>query len=263
MINSNIWVSFCALAITLSSEIILQTSNSSISQFVFFATLFAYNFQRFVRIKKGGGHARKNWLNKNRKGIYGLMFFAFIMSGYYFADFKSSTQKVILFTGALSLFYPFGIRKIPFAKIFIISFVWATSTMLLLALENTIIISEYIIWHLISRFLFVFAITIPFDIRDINHDAGSLKTIPLFFGEKKSKWLANFALLICVIVVVFQYFQNNITASNFLALILLYFLTSVLITKSDKKKNEMYFSFWIESLSVFSYLFLTFMLLIV
>ena len=263
LINTNIWVAFCALALTLSSEVILQTSNPFISQFVFFATVFTYNFQRFAIIKMGSSHSKKNWLNKNRKAIYGLMFFAFIMSVYYFVNFKSSTQIVILFVGALSLFYPFGIRKIPFAKIFIISFVWVNSTMLLLVLENTIVISEYIIWNLISRFLFVFAITIPFDIRDIKHDVGNLITIPLFFGEKKSKWIASFAILICVIIVVFQQFQNNITGSNFLALIMLYFLALALITKSDKKNNEMYFSFWIESLSIFSYLFLIIMLLIV
>ena len=263
LINSNVWVAFCTLALALSSEILLQTNNSFICQFVFFATLFTYNFQRVVRIQNGKNHVRKNWLNKNLKGIYGLIFFAFLMSGYYFANFKLRTQAVILFVGALSLFYPFGLRKIPFIKIFIISFVWATSTMLILVLENTIVFSEYIVWHLISRFLFVFAITIPFDIRDIKYDSGKLKTIPLIFGEKKSKWLANFSILICVIITIVQYLQNNIILSNFLALILLYFLTLVLITKSDQKNNEMYFSFWIESLSVFSYLFLIIMMLIV
>jgi len=261
--NSNIWVAFSALALTLSSEILFQTSNFFISQFVFFATLFTYNFQRAVRINKGNSHARKNWLNKNRKGIYVLMVFSFLMSGYYFANFKLRTQAAILFVGVLSLFYPFGLRKIPFAKIFIISFVWVISTMLLLVLENTIVFSEYIAWHLISRFLFVFAITIPFDIRDIKYDSDKLKTIPLILGEKKSKWLANLAILICVIITIVQQLQNNIILSNFLALILLYFLTLVLITKSDQKNNEMYFSFWIESLSIFSYLFLIIMMLIV
>ena len=263
LINSNVWVAFCALGLTASSEIILQTCNLQVSQFVFFATIFIYNFQRIVRIKKGNNHARKNWLNENRLVVYFLMIFSFFMSGNCFFYFQSITQKAVFFIAILAFLYPFGIRKIPFAKIFVISFVWTISTMLLLVLENKIVISQYVVWNIVSRFLFVFAITIPFDIRDIKHDAGNLKTIPLFFGEKKSKWLANIALSICVIIVVFQQLQNNITASNFLALSLLYLLTLVLITKSDKKNNEMYFSFWIESLSIFSYLFLIIMLLIV
>ena len=135
--------------------------------------------------------------------------------------------------------------------------------MLFLVIENEIIITQNIILHLTSRLLFVFAITIPFDIRDLEHDVGKLRTIPLFFGKKKSKWLANFVILICVIIAAFQQLQNNISLSSLLALILLYLLTLALITNSDTKNNDMYFSFWIESLGVFSYLFLIIKLLIV
>ena len=263
MINSNIWVAFCALALTLSSEILLQTSNFFVSQFVFFSTLFIYNFQRIVRVYKGFNHARKDWLNNSRTAVYFLMFFSFAIGVFHFFNFKLNTQITVLLIAALSFLYPFGLRNIPFAKIFIISFVWATASMLFLVIENDITISQNIILHLVSRFLFVFAITIPFDIRDLEYDAGKLRTIPLFFGEKKSKCLAIFLILICVIITAFQQLQNNITKSNLLALIVLYFLTLALIIKSDKKNNEMYFSFWIESLSVFSYLFLIIMLLIV
>lgn len=262
LVNSNIWVAFCALALAASSEILLKTVNHQISQFVFFSTIFIYNFQRVIRIKKGEEHARKNWLNKNRTRVHLLMFFAFSMSAYQFFSFKLITQVVILLMGALSLLYPFGIRRIPFLKIFIISFVWSISTMLLLLLENNITISENILWHLVSRFLFVFAITIPFDIRDLRYDAGDLETIPSFFGSEIAKWIALFSLFICVIATVYQLLQTDINLSNFLALNSLYFLASFLIKESDKDTNDMYFSFWIESLSIFSYLFLAILLLI-
>ncbi len=263
LINSNIWVAFCVFSLSLSSEILLRTSNFSVSQFVFFSTLFIYNFQRSVRIFKGFNHARKDWLYKNRSVIYFLMFFSLLISSYHFSNFKFNTQIAVLFTAFLSFFYPFGLRNIPYVKIFVISFVWAIGSMLLLLIENEITITQNVILHLASRFLFVFAITVPFDIRDLEHDLGKLKTIPLLLGTKKSKCLANFVILICVCIAGFQYFQNNITVSNLLALILLYILTLALITKSDIKNNDIYFSFWIESLSVFSYLFLTIMLLIV
>ena len=262
LINSNIWVAFCAFSLSLSSEILLQTNNFSVSQFVFFSTLFIYNFQRSVRICKGFNHARKDWLYKNRSVVYFLMFFSLLISSYHFLNFKLNTQIAVLFTAFLSFFYPFGLRNIPFVKIFVISFVWTISSMLFLLIENEIIITQNIILHLASRFLFVFAITVPFDIRDLEHDLGKVKTIPLFFGIKKSKCLANFVILTCFCIVNFQYFQNNITVSNLLALILLYILTLALITKSDIKNNDVYFSFWVESLSVFSYLFLIIMLLI-
>lgn len=260
LVNSNIWVAFCALALTYSSEILLQRNNFSISQFVFFATLFTYNFQRVVRIKKGEIHTRKNWLNKNSIVVYFLMLFAFANSLYHFYYFKFLTQATIFFVATLSLAYPFWLRKIPFIKIFVISFAWTISTMFLLVIENEILITYNISLHLLSRFLFVFAITIPFDIRDLRYDASKIKTIPLFFGDKKAKLIAIFGLLICIIIAVFQQFQNNIFSSNFPALILLYFLTLVLVMRSDKKNSDMYFSFWVESLSILSYVFLAILL---
>jgi 4-hydroxybenzoate polyprenyltransferase len=253
IVFSNIWVAFCLLGLTLSSEIFLCTTNFEISQFVFFATIFAYNFQRIIRLKKGHNHSYKSWLEKNRKAIYLLMFLAAIISTRLFFDFKSSTQIAILFTGALSIFYPFGLRKIPFAKIFIISFVWAVSTMLILVLENNISISQNIIWQLVSRFLFVFAITVPFDIRDVEYDSQNVITIPLFFGVKIAKIISVFALFICCIISFFQHLELALNLPNLLALILLYILAAIFIQKSDKNKGEIYFSFWVESLSLFSY----------
>ena len=252
-INSNIWVASCVLGLVVSSEIFLETTNYEISQFVFFATIVAYNFQRIVRLKKGHEHSYKNWLDKNKKEIYILMFLAGAVSVYLFFGFKSSTQLAILFTGNLCIFYPYGLRKIPFAKIFIISLVWAVSTMLLLVFENNITISQNIIWQLVSRFLFVFAITIPFDIRDIKYDSQNVITIPLFFGLKKAKIIAFFALFICGIISFFQYLEMALNFENLLALILLYILATIFIQKSDENKGEIYFSFWVESLSIFSY----------
>ena len=168
----------------------------------------------------------------------------------------------LFFTAAASILYPFGLRKIPFAKIFIISFDWMGSTMLLLVLENNISVSQNVILHLVARFLFVFAITIPFDIRDLKYDVQTLRTIPLFFGASRARFIAIFALFICGIISIFQYFDLGLIFPNLLALILLYLAASILILKSDKNKQETYFSFWVESLSIFSYLFLVIMLLI-
>ena len=262
LVYSNIWVAFCAFGLTVSTEMIFGTENFKVSQFVFFATIFTYNFQRVVRLKKEQKHARKDWLNQHRLSVYLLILVGGFMSLYRFIDFRTSTQLAIIFSGVLSIFYPFGLRKIPFIKIFIISFVWAISTMLLLVIENNILISQNIALHLLSRFLFVFAITIPFDIRDLKYDAQNLRTIPLFFGVLKSRFIAVFALFICGVIAIFQYFENALIFSNLLALILLYFVASIFIAKSDESKGEMYFSFWGESLSILSYLFLVIMLLI-
>ena len=67
LVFSNIWVAFCVLALALSSELFLETSNYQISKFIFFATIFTYNFQRVVRVKRGSNHVRKQWLVEKRE----------------------------------------------------------------------------------------------------------------------------------------------------------------------------------------------------
>ena len=262
LVYSNIWVSFCAFVLTSATEVLFESRNFKVSQFVFFATIVTYNFQRIFPSKKKQNLVIRDWLNQHKIFTYLLILVGGGMSLYFFRYFKFSTQLAIIFLAILSILYPFLLRKIPFIKIFLISFVWAVSTMLLLVIENNIPISQDILLHLISRFLFVFAITIPFDIRDLKYDAQDLRTIPLFFGVLKSQFIAVFALFICGVIAIFQHLSTTLVFANLLALISLYFVSSILILKSDEKKDEMYFSFWIESLSVLIYLFLVIVLLI-
>ncbi|HIG33168.1 MAG TPA: hypothetical protein EYQ09_07030 [Flavobacteriales bacterium] len=257
LIFSNILVAFCVLALVLSTEILLGIQvNYKVSQFVFFATLFAYNFQRVVRIKKGKHHIRKEWLNRHKIAIYSFMLLGGLISARLFFEFQPSTQIAIVVSGALSVGYPFGLRKIPGSKIFIIALVWTISTMLLILLENQIPISQNITLHLLTRFLLIFSITIPFDIRDLNFDSKELRTIPLVFGAVKARIIAISALFICAIIGIVQYINKDINFPNLLALILLYFASSIFIAKSDVSRREMYFAFWVESLSILGYIFL-------
>ena len=262
LVYSNIWVACCALGLTISTEVLFGADNFKVSQFVFFATIFTYNFQSIIKLKNQQKHDSKDWLSQHKLFIYLLILVGGFMSLYRLIDFRLNTQIAIIFSGGISILYPFGLRRIPFVKIFIISLVWSISTLFLLVLENNIPISQNIILHLIARFLYVFSITIPFDIRDLKYDSKNLKTIPLFFGAPQSRFIAVFALFICGVISIFQYFEKALIFPNLLALILLYSVASIFIVKSDDSRDKMYFSFWVESLSILGYLFLVIMLLI-
>jgi 4-hydroxybenzoate polyprenyltransferase len=184
------------------------------------------------------------------------------VSLYKFIDFRLITQAVIFLLAVTSVLYPFGLRKIPFFKIIIISFVWSISTMLLLVFENDVVISLNEILHLVARFLFVFAITIPFDIRDLHYDNKNVVTLPLFFGVDKSKLIAFLALGICMLIAGIQNYTDNLMLAHLLAIILLCFNSLIFVWKSNENRGEMYFSFWGEGLSICSYLFLVILLLI-
>jgi len=262
LINTNIFVALCVCALSISSEYLFNSHNLRITQFVFLSTLFTYNYQRVVRIKKGVKHKRKEWTLNNNSLVYFLIGIGIIGSFYHFFQMETISQIFILLFGMISLLYPFGIRRIPFFKIFIISLTWTISTMLLVVLENNIPLNINTYLHLICRFLFVFAICIPFDIRDIKYDNIKLKTIPISVGISKSKLISVFSLFSIGLISIYQFQNYNLKIEFLISIILSCIVSSIFINKSDEKKSDFFFSFWIESLSILFYLFLTISILI-
>ena len=256
VVYSNIFVAFCAFSLAISSELVLGMSNFKIRQFVFFATIFTYNFQRIVRWEKSNKYFRKKWLENNKMIIILLSFFGFVMSIYHFIEFQTKTQIIIIICATVSILYPFGLRKIPHLKIMLIAVVWTISTMFLLVAEHNTPIDQNIALHLIARFLFIFAIIIPFDIRDLKYDKLYLKTIPIVFGENKARAIAIGALFIAETIVVIQYLNFYLSFNHLLSFSFLMFLSSIMIIKSNQKQSDMYFAFWVESMSIACYLFL-------
>jgi 4-hydroxybenzoate polyprenyltransferase len=91
----------------------------------------------------------------------------------------------------------------------------------------------------LPRFLFIVAITIPFDIRDLFQDKqNELKTIPVIIGEKKSLGLCQFFLASHLFLL--YAFIGKLDA-NFWALALSVFISGWLIFKSRWEKNEYYY----------------------
>ena len=101
----------------------------------------------------------------------------------------------------------FRIREIPYLKIFIIAFVWSFLTIILPVSRSSQTFSKtLLVLMLLERFFFVFAITIPFDVRDMKEDKrAGIKTIPTLLNEKTSYILSCLALLIFVIISFIHY----------------------------------------------------------
>jgi 4-hydroxybenzoate polyprenyltransferase len=104
--------------------------------------------------------------------------------------------SILSFCYSLPLFtlgeQKFGLRNIPGLKTFLIALVWTMSCVLLPVLEAqdlhlTDIAMRDITIMIAKRFLLIFALAIPFDIRDLFSDRqAGLKTIPVAWGEKNA-----------------------------------------------------------------------------
>ncbi len=255
IVLTNLFVAFCVVSLAMSTELMIDSYNNKISLFVFFSTIFVYNLQRIIRLKRNHNHSQKDWIKQNFSIIMILVIISAVISSYLFFEFQLKTQILILFIGIISILYPFGLREIPFIKIYVIALVWMVTTVLLIIIENHIRITQNIMLLLIGRFFFVLAITIPFDIRDLKYDHKHLKTIPIIFGKSKSILIAIFFLFI-FLASSLHYYNNQLHLNLLVGTILTCVFILPLIIKSNEEKENFYFSFWVESVSIILFLFL-------
>ena len=221
-INSNIFISLAAVSLTFATQVQLgmQPQLHPYLLLIFFATLFDYNVHRLITVitnKEALNSQKHRWVKQH------LYFFYLVVAtsvfGFLWTIFYADPKVLIALTpiALITLFYSvpvfknkksiFRLREIPCLKIFLISFVWAASTIFLPVIQSARTFTKAtILAMLLERFLFVFAITIPFDIRDMQADTRQrLKTIPLLIGKKNSMTVANTALVLFLAICMLHY----------------------------------------------------------
>ncbi len=222
LIHTNIYIALAAVALTFSTQIHLgiRPQFHPYLFLIFFATLFEYNLHRLITILTNPQALlsdKHNWVKDKLNWFYGLMFLSLLGLGISVLAVELEVLLTLMPIALLTLFYStpltrraqgiFRLRQIPYLKIFIIALVWTLVTLLLPVMHAETSCSFHSIVILgIERFLFLFAITIPFDIRDMKADHGAgLKTIPLQIGEAKSVQLSILILVVLLVWTVGRY----------------------------------------------------------
>ena len=234
----------------------LNSFNFEILFLLFFATFISYNFQRIVFHIKFNKSQLSSWYNSCKKVIYFLLGFSLLMFVYFFLKLKLRTQLIVFFISLISFLYPFGLRTIPFLKIFLISFSWSISTVSLIYFENNLLIDCGFYLEILSRCFFIIGITIPFDIRDLQYDNKRLKTIPIVFGVSHSRNIALLFLALYILITFYLHFYIQFNLNYLLASFFCFIYSFYLVNKANVKKGSFYYSFWLESCSVSLLIFL-------
>jgi type IV secretory pathway VirB2 component (pilin) len=177
---------------------------------IFLATFSVYNLQRIYKFKKNRTlqtkmydwlRERMNWMNPLAM-ICGIL--ALLLSAYLVKDILSNLWLFIL-TVLVSIFYvvPFfgkRLREVPFLKTFLIAIVW-TCVLFYIPWLNECRKTELVQNELTAYFFLFSALTIPFDIRDMEQDRMQHTTLPLYLGVKISK-LVSIAFLAIFYVII-------------------------------------------------------------
>lgn len=154
---------------------------------------------------------------------------------------------VIVILGLLynSTFIENHIRNIPLLKVFYVGLTWAL-------INSWLIVPEFH-WEIFAvSLLFVTALVLPFDIRDMRDD--KVVTFPKLIGVQNTKYL-SYLMVFSSVMMAIIYLKTEFS----LAFLLASAVTFVLIYFSENDRKDSYFSFWVESCSGLPLLFLILM----
>jgi len=274
LLFSNIFMSLCAVAQGLVTFYLIGSKPVfPVIGLLFTSTLGIYNFCILLAKPENpaqSDYKRIRWFFSHYRLMVTLTIVSFLSLVPLFFLMSTESRILLVFLSIISFCYglplftvanqKFGLRNIPGLKQFLITLVWTMSSVLLPVLESqhfhlTNISMRDITILIAKRFLFIAALTVPFDIRDLFHDRQTgLKTVPTVWGEKKA-YLFCQVLLGGYIVLLFL-FRDMGFSHDFWALAVTVILTGWLIFKSKREKDEYYYFFYLDGVLILQYLML-------
>ncbi len=268
LIRSNLWV---GLAVSLLSLLSFPEPWNAqaifYALFIFFATVSAYSYMRWVKLVQGNYSSQpkqipgleNDVLALGYSLITGIVALAFLRLVFQPALLWALTPAFII-----AVLYPIAfknpnrhfssLRTIPMLKLLLISVSWSW-----LSFGMPMVLQSHVwSWHLALELLFrtflIAGLTIPFDVRDLDYDRKSMRTLPQMFGIGNSLVLANLLLLTYQLWIVMAYFVWRIDLPLALAWIIGLEVGAWLIRKVEKDRSEWFVGFWIEGIPIWVFI---------
>lgn len=252
-IQSSVHVALAVMALTAVTyaEFELQP-NTWVYAFAALGTIVGYNFVKYA----GVGNRHHLSITLNIKGLRGFTILAFAGLVYVAFNVPVAVLYCGIGFGLLTLFYALpafngkNLRMVRGWKIFMIAAAWAGVSVLFPLIHSTELVQPSAILELISRFVFVIALTVPFEIRDLKYDEQELGTLPQILGVKESRLLGSGLLLVFISL---QFVNPAISESELSYTALIAVITLWAIWKAKEDQHTYYASFWVESIPIVWY----------
>jgi 4-hydroxybenzoate polyprenyltransferase len=261
---NNLYIGLCAAALSFSGKTILNLkSGSYVEVFIFLSTVTVYSLQRTLP-KFLNFHGSKD------QRIYGtavgeFLLPAFTLSSSLLVFIVFFENKSVLFPWLLLLFmlclwysseikfqklYLKNLRRFPYLKMVLIACTWVSAVVFIPAAEaGKGIFNHEAVFSATELLFFLLAVILPFDIRDMDADrAAGIKTIPLKFGEWKSKVLSGFFLGASGIISLSRTIYYPQTSQAGVAFFVVCVFTGFVIIAANKNRSAYFFSGLLESM---------------
>ena len=216
--------------------------------FVGSSTLLLYSLHRIIGIKKSESYANQGRFAiiikyKSHLIVYSILSAIYCLYAYYTFDW--TRRLLLIIPTILSLSYSLPIflggkrlRDFHWIKIFLIAICWAVITCTIPLYELQIYSNTDICLLTIERCLFIFAITIPFDIRDRKIDLiNNVKTLATRYNNETLKKISWICLAIAAIIASISYYNIYKIPS-----IITYIITAYLISQTSEDRNDYFYT---------------------
>lgn len=222
--------------------------------FIFFSTLFIYTWQRFVKIKSSHPFTgmRLDWMLQHMSWVKLILLLSGFVSTLLLLLLQLNVLKILIPFGVVAFLYVgkfpfkklFNLRDIPFLKAHLVAGVWAGMAVLFPAFQANFTLSREV-WILFgSVYFFILSLAIIFDIRDVEMDEADKKTMPQLVGKKGAAVVAIGLSVMSATCLIYLSHKLLFPMLVFAA------LASFLYFIATKKREDFYFSFWMDGLII-------------
>lgn len=246
-LDASIHVALAVLCLTYATVILFDISfEINLALFIFFTTIASYNFIKY------GVEAEKYILVSTAYHRY-IQVFSFMAVGiaaYYAQGLNNRAWAVLGFLALLVVMYALpvlpqarNLRNLGILKILMVGFVWGGTTVILpyLAVETDLPWDVHV--EALQRLILVLVLMLPFEIRDMQTDMPSLKTIPQRFGVRATRIGGVVASLVFFLL---TFLKDTFTLTEVLAKAVLFIMLIIVMWVTRKEQPPYFASFWVE-----------------
>jgi hypothetical protein len=262
LVYSDIWIGVaCAMQVAFTYLLIGHAPNVEVMLWAGLSTVAVYNWQRLIRV---GGLVpeiysdRHRWIKRNRYALW--LLFAASMAGafYILVQFSDNFIRSVFLLSILAFFYTLpsnvgenwkGLRDLPYLKVFLIAVCWTGVTAFLPLLYEQVP-SWLSLPVLGERFIFILAITIPFDVRDLTYDSRNKRTLPQVLGIRSALGLAIVFGIVATVLVSYILYLGKHSSISCLVVLIGYLATLRFIKGTTLDRSELYFTGLLDGMLV-------------
>ncbi|MEQ3655016.1 MAG: hypothetical protein ABNH00_04050 [Dokdonia sp.] len=250
-INSSIHVALAVVSLAWVTALYFGLNLDKIFvSLLFFGTVSGYNFVKYADVAR--------WHHRSlTPGLRYIQIFSFICGLAFLVCLSYMPIRVWLWGGVfgvLTLLYALPVfsrkrtlRGVKGVKIYIIALVWAGATVILpLVYAQWPFTTEFYLFFA-QRLLFVWVLTLPFEIRDLKYDDDRLQTLPQLMGVKGVKWLGSFLMAVMIAMI---WLSAGEVSRYLLSSVLIGGVTALGLWQSSREQPAFYAAFWIEGISI-------------